>query len=303
MPSPSPFPRQPRIRAVPDGPWLTGFAVTAAFAALASYGLHHIGPLEEHLSVAVLLALIATSLVAMSIGAALAPPPLPAPVVVLGGRPPVISDLAAEQARFCAALHASALPHGFFVSLGPRFLRRYYRSFTDSPHAVALMACVDGHPVGFLVGPVRARAHRRWVVRNRGLGLAFSAVAALSVRPGLAAQFARTRFARYRKALGRGADAEVPASDVQAGDVAVLSHVAVLPGARHTGAGTTLVTSFERAARDAGTRIAYLTTIEGRDGAGPFYERLGWSCGPIHPTPEGRRMQEWTRTLDPEAKA
>lgn len=200
-------------------------------------------------------------------------------------------------------MHASALPHGFFVSLGPRFLRRYYRSFTDSPHAVALVACVDGHPVGFLVGPVRARAHRRWVLRNRGLGLALSGVAALSVRPGLAAQFARTRFARYLKALGRRTDAEVPACDAPDGDVAVLSHVAVLPGARHTGSGSALVTSFERAAREAGAPVAHLATLEGRDGAGAFYERLGWSPGPIHPTPEGRRMQEWTRTLDPEATA
>ncbi|WP_230316445.1 GNAT family N-acetyltransferase [Conexibacter sp. W3-3-2] len=250
-----------------------------------------------------LLALLGAALLAVSIGAAVAPPTVPRPILVLAGRSAVVGDLTREQTRFCATLHASALPHGFFVALGPRFLRRYFESFADSPHAVAMVATVDDHPVGFLVGPVRARSHRQWVVRNRGLGLALAGATALAVRPGLAWHFVRTRLTRYRVALRRDAAPAPHRDETPTNDVAVLSHVAVLEGARHTGAGTLLVSDFEDAARDAGIQRAYLHTLDGPDGAGPFYSRLGWHPGPTHPTAEGRRMQEWTRTLGREPGA
>ncbi|PTL60818.1 hypothetical protein C7Y72_11870 [Paraconexibacter algicola] len=284
---------------LPGGAWIGTLAVTAGSAAFASYGLHHLGPLDQHAPMLALLALTLTALAAAALGATVTPKPPTASVIVLRGGPPTITALESSEAEFCASLHAAALSHGFFVTLGDRFLSQYYRAFADSPHAVAMVATVDGHPVGYLVGCVRARAHRQWVLKNRGVRLATSAAAALSVRPALAVRFARTRLRRYREALRRTPTAPSGGTQTIARDVAVLSHVAVLEGARHTGAGTLLVAAFEEAAREAGTSVAFLTTLVGAEGAGPFYERCGWRGGPSHLTPDGLAMQEWTKTLTP----
>jgi len=99
-------------------------------------------------------------------------------------RPLAVADLAAA-----ARLHAALLPHGFFVSLGLRYLRAYYGTFLASPHAIGLAADLEGQPVGVLVGTSRNAAHYRWVIRHRGLRLAVLGASAMLVRPAVAAWF------------------------------------------------------------------------------------------------------------------
>ena len=197
-----------------------------------------------------------------------------APSTVVVARPSVVTTrpLHASDLRWVARLHAEALPHGFLVTLGHPFLRSYDRTFADSPHAVALVAEIDGHPIGFLLGVLRPTAHRRFVRRRRAGRLAVLGTLGLLARPGTGVQFARTRLGRYLRAWRSGGAPPEPGGH----EPAVLSHIAVEPGARGAGAGALLVRRFADAARAAGAADARLLTVVDDAGASAFYRQLGW---------------------------
>lgn len=282
-------------RGVPTAWWVV---LVGLGAALVGYGAHHLSILRGHPSPGVAVAVGAAALLAGGLGRLLrGPRPSDRAALVVAGRNAgQVRALHRKDLAFCADLHLDALPHGFFARLGPRFLRAYHASFLDSPHAVALLAQLSGHPAGFLMGVVDPPLHRRWVLRHRGGWLALLGAIALTTRPRLAIQFLRTRLARYAATWlrHRPTDAPAPARGVAP---AVLSHVAVVPGARGTGSGAKLVRGFEQAAGRAGARRALLTTLAGAEGAGAFYLRLGWTMATTRTTPDGHRMEEWARDL------
>ena len=285
-----------------DPRYLAGGLAGALVAAGLGYLLHHLPPLRDHPVQGVAVAVVVAAVGALAVGALLGRPrryELPA-VVVAREAGPGVRRLEGRDLDFCAALHAEALPHGFFAELGTGFLRRYYASFFDSPHALGFVATLAGEPVGALVGILDPRAHARWVLRRRGVALALHAGAAMLFNPGAALRFARTRVARYARAWRRHrAGAEPARADAPADMPAVLSHVAVLSGARGVAAGRALVRAFEDAAAAHGAARAILTTIEGPGGAGRFYERLGWRWSDTHVTADGGRVEQWTRDLAP----
>lgn len=275
-------------------------ALTALAAAMLGYLAHHASPLAGHAAETVLSAVILATAIAVGLAAAAAarrPIALPDVVVAAPGR----ESLRRAERRdldFCGALQTSTLGHGFFVALGPGFLRAYHATYVDSPHAIALIASLDGHPVGALTGVLEPRSHRRWTLRHRGFRLAARGLFALVSRPVPAVRFMRTRIARYGRSWLRdrrgGAAAPVEGA---AERVAVLSHVAVLPGARGTGTGGRLVGAFVEAARQSEADRVTLVTLEGDQGAGEFYAGLGWRAGELHFAPEGRRLREWSLLL------
>lgn len=252
---------------------LAGVGLIAAGSA---YLLHHSPPLASHALLPMSLALGVATLSAIAVGRAAAArrhPTLPVVVTAPGGQAEVRRAKSMDLG-FSASLHAEALPHGFFVALGPAFLRAYYATFIDSPHAVACIASIQGHPVGALVGVLRPQAHMRWVLRRRGIRLAALGALALLSRPRAGWRFIRTRGAQYIGAWRRHRDDS--GDRTPTGTAAVLSHVAVIPGARGTGAGSKLVSTFLAAALDVGTKQAIVTTLDGPDGASDFYRRQGW---------------------------
>ena len=174
-----------------------------------------------------------------------------------------------------AALHAEYLPSGFFAGLGRRYLRAYYRTFIDSPHAVAFTATVGGDPVGMLVGTTHTREHYQWVARQRAVRLALVGMTAMLTRPRQLLLFVRTRAARYARALRRATDPSETASAAAQPDVAVLTHIAVDAGVRFLGIGRTLVSVFldELRAREV-HEVRLITSAD--EGAAAFYERLRW---------------------------
>lgn len=294
-----PLRRRTPIAGPRDGSTAVSVALVGLAAALLGYGVHHLPLLRGHPTVGVAAGLGVAALLAAGLGRLVGGtrPPAPAAIVVAapgGGR---IRPLHRDDLRFCARLHLEALPHGFFAHLGPRFLRAYYATFIESPHAVALVAAVRGHPAGVIVGIIDPPLHKSWVLRHRGPWLALLGATALGARPSLAARFLRTRLSRYARSWRRHRHGETPPAAGN-GAPAVLSHIAVLPGARGSGSGARLVRSFEAAASRAGARRAVLTTVTGQDGAGAFYARLGWSRGADHTTPDGDHLEEWTRALD-----
>lgn len=297
------------VRSCPPGLRLgsLGLAALVALAAAAlGYVAHHASPLAGHAAQTAALVVAVAALSAVALGAGVAarrPRSLPDLIVA----PPGIARLRPAQQEdldFCTVLHARTLDHGFFVGLGPRFLRLYNATFLDSPHATALVATVAGHPVGALTGVLDPGAHRRWLIRHRAPRLAIGAVGALLTRPRPALLFMRTRVARYARSWWRhrgGAQAARQAEGEEA--VAVLSHLAVLPGARGAGAGSQLADAFVDAARRSGAGLAALVTLDGEQGAGRFYASLGWQPGERRFTTEGRTLREWRLSLTEEEVA
>jgi GNAT superfamily N-acetyltransferase len=278
---------------------LTGGLAVAFAAAVLGYAVHHLPPLQDHPALGVAVALLgaaATALgLAMLVGNREAYQ-LPA-VLVAAPSSAETRAVRREELEFCAALHSQSLGHGFFVGLGPRFLRAYYATFLDSPHAVAFAATVSGQPVAVLVGILQAGAHARWLVSHRGPVLALHGVIGMARHPGMALRFIRTRLGRYARAWRRHRRGGAHTVGDRPESPAVLSHVAVLPGARGIGAGGLLVRAFEGEVERTGHRRAILNTLEGADGAGGFYASLGWTRSGTHSTPDGRRQEEWTRSL------
>lgn len=183
-----------------------------------------------------------------------------------------------EDVADLVRLHAAGLPDGFFARLGPAFLAVYLRTFLEGPDGVALVARDGDEVIGFVVGATRARRHSRWMVRRRGLRLAWRAMLAMLARPAVLATFLRTRFGRYVRGLVRRL---VPRSvtvppGAGAADLAVLLHVVVDGNLRGRGVGGMLVERFVDALRDEGVAEVRLVT-DAAEGAGALYRRLGWT--------------------------
>ena len=178
-------------------------------------------------------------------------------------------------------LHQRRLPHGFFVRLGPRYLRAYYRTFIGNDSAVALVAEQDRAVTGFLVGAVDAEEHRSSVLRQHGWRLAATGLLALATRPTVAMEFGRTRVGRYARALIRNfrrVPSAPPGATPQGprAGTAVLTHVAVDAASALRGTGSLLVHTFTEEVRLRGAKRIELVTLAGPDGAADFYRRLGW---------------------------
>jgi ribosomal protein S18 acetylase RimI-like enzyme len=271
--------------------------VAALAGAAIAYGLHHTAPFSGHRAGVALLVVAAAALVAA----------IPTLLVHRVERElPVILTLRPDAARlraansrdldFCATLHAEVLPHGFFAQLGHRFLRAYLATFVASPHAVAVVATVNESPVGMVVGILRP-AHSRWVLKHRGVRLALLGAIALCAQPQLLWRFARTRVAYYRRALTAGRAARTTSATAPA---AVLSHVAVAPGAAGVGLGKRLVEAFIEEAAHAGCSRVVLVTLASEEGAAGFYRRLGWIETGTHRDFDGNATTEFSLLLPPE---
>ncbi|MGH2600221.1 MAG: GNAT family N-acetyltransferase [Egibacteraceae bacterium] len=154
-----------------------------------------------------------------------------------------------------------------------------------------------------LVGTTANRAHYAWVARHQTVPLGCAGLLGLARRPAVAWTFLRTRGARYAKALLRLArrkrSSEARTDGVQAReDVAVLTHVAVTPGARGNGAGALLIDAFLKRAAAAGRTRVQLVTLEGSRGAGGYYRRHGWTFeGPTAPR-DGQVFERFRYELD-----
>ena len=259
-------------------------AAAVVAAAALGYAAHHPSP--------PLLYPLLAGLAAVVVSLVVRTPAAAVQVVALRRGAVSVVEMLPEHLDRAARLHLAALPHGFFADLGPRFLRAYYAAFLASPHAVALAAVSGGQLLGVVVGATRPRAHRRWVLRHRGWRLAALGIAALVVRPRVALWFIRTRVHRYIAAWRRGrAGSPEEASPEPSRDPAVLSHVAVLDGARGEGIGRELTSAFVREAGRAGADRVVLVTLDGGAGAGQFYAKEGWHDEGVRVGQDGQRMR------------
>ncbi len=175
-----------------------------------------------------------------------------------------------------ARMHRMLLPHGLFPRLGYRFMRRWHRTFVDSPHGVALGAVDEqGNMHGFLLATTDQVMYTRSVLASARRALAWRGALALAMRPAVAAQFMRTRSVRYLKRLLPARSQDLVASTPAAAQVGVLHAVAALPAARGQGVGAALLGEYVRFAAAGGTPLMQLITRD-TNGAADFYRGHGW---------------------------
>ena len=254
------------------------WAVSALVAAAGAHLLHHLSPLGDHQVLAAAVVVGAGAAIGGLSGALAAAQRHSPPPAVLLARPGEIEirSAGAADAEACASLHAAGLSDGFFVELGPAFLRAYHRAFVSSPDAVTFVAVVRGQVVGAICGVLRPGAHMRWTLRRRGVNLAALALLSLPLHPRATWRFVTSRMGRYVAGWRRHRTRSASSGSAIDGR-SVLSHIVVAEGARGAGLGERLVATFLREAQAAGAERFTLTTVDGAAGASGFYERLGWS--------------------------
>jgi ribosomal protein S18 acetylase RimI-like enzyme len=188
-------------------------------------------------------------------------------------------------------VHLSAFPDFFLSRLGFRFLRQLYRVFVTDPDGICLIAeygsaTERGSIVGFVAGSSAPAALFRRALRSRGLLFAWSAAGALLRDPVTVAR-------RLLAAISyRG---EQPAMLPSA---ALLSSLAVAPGARLGGVGRALVNGFCGAARSRHSPCVYLTTDRNdNDAVNSFYRTLDFTVLTTTTRRDGRVMITYVKTL------
>jgi hypothetical protein len=113
---------------------------------------------------------------------------------------------------------------GLLTALGSRWLQAYYRTFIDSPYGIALLATLDGQPVGVLAGTTDTATHRAWTRRESRRRLVALGLLAVVRRPQTALLLARARgpaLASRRPRRSSQQPAPTP--------TAVLAYLAVVP--------------------------------------------------------------------------
>jgi GNAT superfamily N-acetyltransferase len=217
-------------------------------------------------------------------------------------------------------LHEHVFCDEFIARLGARFLHRYYRAFAESPYAVALIAVnPSGTLTGVLLGTLDPVSHYRWLIRQHGVGLATAVVQQALRHPNVARVLIRTRLKRYvsgvvRQFTKRSEVASVsrdsgyarkqnlqtqspPANKPKVGDI---THLFVSPRLRSKGVGASLVMAYEHlAARFGIDRIDLVTLPTADGGAGPFYEKLGWTFADTKVSRSGETFHLYQKWLKP----
>lgn len=197
-----------------------------------------------------------------------------------------------DDLEFVVDQHRAFFPDNVMSRFGKLFLRRYYRSFLDTPYAFAAIAELDSSRAGYLVGIHDTLRHRQQLLRRHGVALFAVILVSFVTHPVPAVRVIARRLGTRIRRLARTARA--PSVPPRAGRVAVLSHVATIEAARGRRLGQALVTRFVESARASGAARISLATGDGLDGAGPFYVRLGWQLTSRRQTFDGR----WIRLYD-----
>lgn len=198
----------------------------------------------------------------------------------------LIRRMGLADLEFVVDEHLAHFPDNVFGQMGRRFLTEYYRTFLDGPHADAVVTVAEGSRVGYLVGVLDVREHRRLVRKFHFRRLAWHATSALALRPSMATGLLRRRISVRLAALRSRARATGSASK----GIAVLSHVAVRAEARGLGLGTSMILQFVERAQDSGARTVSVATRAGEAGAGELYLQLGWKLTRERDTFDGRRI-------------
>jgi ribosomal protein S18 acetylase RimI-like enzyme len=176
---------------------------------------------------------------------------------------------------------------GFFLSqLGRRFLAELYRGFVTDSSAICLIALRGGEPQGFVAGTSDSERFFRSLLQKRWYAFVIAAIPGLVRHP---LQVSRKLFSAL---FFRG---DKPAA---LRNSALLSSIAVSPGANGRGIGRRLVEDFCSEAAARGCTSVYLTTdLDDNQLANDFYARCGFTVESVIKKSRDRRMNRYLRQI------
>ena len=194
--------------------------------------------------------------------------------------PPRIRNATAGAINIVSKIHIDAFPEFFLTRLGYGFLCELYRGFLNLPEGILLVAeDAWGEVIGFVAGTVAPDHFFAELRRARAVHFVLHAIPALIKQPPLVA-------AKLYSALSYRGD-----KPARLDGGALLSSIAVAPGAVGKAVGKALLERYEDEASARGAPFVYLTTDEvGNDLVNHFYTRNGYVV-------ESRFMQGGTRPM------
>lgn len=223
-----------------------------------------------------------------------------------------VHEIGMNELDEAVSLHQHLLSDEFIVRLGPQFLRQYYRVFSSSPYALALVAVDEtSHKVlGALLGTTNPPLHYQFFTRRHGAKFAALVLIRAVTHPPLAIELIRTRTKRYvlgviRSLLRRTQPADAPpatsgttSTASNAAAVGDVTHLFVNESAQVNGIGSALMQAYTTHAKAAGVhRVDLVTALPENGGVGPFYEKLGWTQAGKVVSPSGEEFLLYQKHL------
>jgi ribosomal protein S18 acetylase RimI-like enzyme len=181
-------------------------------------------------------------------------------------------------------VHLSSFSRFFLSSMGAAFLREFYGAAMLDKSSIALVFQDDGAPAGFAVGTMQPEGFYGTIARKHWHRLLLGSLMPILKKPQIALGMARRLSMMGQTRYHPGE--------------ALLMSIAVEPARQGAGIGKRLVEEFLSAARQRGAISVCLTTDElNNEGANQFYVRSGFNRLRSFTAPEGRRMNEYGRSL------
>ncbi len=182
-------------------------------------------------------------------------------------------------------IHLASFGGFFLSSLGPRFLKIFYKEFLVHNKSCCLVSIEDERVVGFVVGVLNPSEFFRCMFKKRLLHLFLGCLNSIMSNPSVVIKLIR-RAATY------------PGKSPRSDHVALLSSIAVLPEYHSKKIGEELVKMFLKEVKGMGADEVTLTTDKfNNDKVIAFYKKLGFTLSKSFVSYEGREMYEFTLQL------
>ena len=193
-----------------------------------------------------------------------------------------LREMSTADADSVVQVHLASFPGFFLSSLGPAFLRLFYKAVAEDATGIAVVAERDDAIVGFVCGSSRPGGFYRRLFRRQWWKFGAAAAGTLVRHP--------SRIAHLLGALRHRFDT----ADHGGSRWAELMSLAVCPGAQALGIGRRLALRFLSLAREAGAERVTLTTDRvGNERVNRFYIRTGFTLTKSFVTHTGRDMNEY----------
>lgn len=179
-------------------------------------------------------------------------------------------------------VHLCAFAGFFLSSLGPLFLREFYKAALQDKSGIALVSTVADVVSGFAVGTTEPRGFYRRIIVNNWYRFSVASFVPVLKQP-------QTIFHIFRRLLATAQ------SDYVENETLLIS-IAVHPSNQRQGIGGQLMECFSGEAERRGTLCISLTTDRlNNSRTNRFYVQAGFSCARSFETTEQRQMNEYRK--------
>ena len=196
-----------------------------------------------------------------------------------------IREMTLDDVPSVVDVHLASFMFFFLSTLGARSLRELYKSILMDEMHIAFVCANEGEVLGFVAGTARPVGFYGRALKRNWQGFVIASILPILKDPMMAIRLWRRLIAK-------------PGTRFDRGD-ALLMSVAVTPNRQGNGIGRQLVLKFLEEANSRGCVSVSLTTdaLE-NDSVNRFYRSMKFQLSKEYITTEGRRMNEYVRTLN-----